>query len=129
MTRRPLVLIVDDEPSICWSLAEAFTEAGYDTVEATDAKQTLAWLSRRAAADAVLLDLRIPDTHGFDLLTAIRAALPTCPVILMTAHAPADVKARALDAGVSHVVMKPFELDRMVALTRRVLSAHQPTTV
>jgi len=128
MTPRPLVLIVDDEPSICWSLAEALRDAGYDTAEATDAQQTLERLRRSRSIDVVLLDLRIPGARGLELLAAIRATLPACAVILMTAHAPADLKARALDAGASDVVLKPFELDQMVALTGRALGTHPTPT-
>ena len=94
----PRVLVVDDELLIRWSLGEALTAAGYIVVEGRDAAE-----ARRAIGDhvhppdIVVLDYRLPDSDDLGLLTAIRRAAPTVPVILMTAHGTAEVVHGALD--------------------------------
>jgi DNA-binding NtrC family response regulator len=118
------ILVVDDELLIRWSLGEALKAAGYSVVEGRDAAE-----ARRAVGDPdhrpdlVLLDYRLPDSDDLGLLTAIRHAAPTVPVILMTAHGTSEVVKGALDLGAYRVVSKPFEVQDMTALVAEALAA------
>jgi CheY-like chemotaxis protein len=66
------VLVVDDEPLIRWSLAELFTDVGYDVAEASDGASALMQVSDGEAFDAIVLDYRLPDSN--DLLRSSRSA-------------------------------------------------------
>lgn len=118
-TRR--VLIVDDEALLRWSLAEMLSGAGYEVVEARDGRE-----ARRAFADvqhpvdAMLLDLKLPDANGLQLLQEARRRCPTCPIVIMTAYGTADAIDTAIRSGAMRVVSKPFDLDDVLGLLRQL---------
>ena len=115
------VLVVEDETLIRWAVAEALTAAGHQVVEAPDAAT-----ARRVVAespepvDAVLLDLRLPDSSDLSLLEAIRRDSPSSAVVMMTAHGTPDDAARAKALGAFEVVEKPFDVQ---AIERVVVAA------
>jgi DNA-binding NtrC family response regulator len=120
----PLVLVVDDELLIRWSLGEALTAAGYTVVEGCDAAEARRAIGDHAhPPDVVVLDYRLPDSDDLGLLTAIRREAPTVPVILMTAHGTAEMVRGALDLGAYRVVSKPFEVCHMASLVTEALAA------
>src|SRR5262245_24465096 len=67
----------------------------------------------RHPADLAMLDLRMPDVNGLDLLRQIRVAVPSCEVILMTAHAAVDSAVEAIKLGACEYLSKPFDFDRL----------------
>ena len=79
------VLVVEDEMLMRWSIAEALTANGHTVLEAPDGAAAVEALSDSPAADAVLLDYRLPDSRDLTLLTRIRRLAPLTPVVLMTA--------------------------------------------
>lgn len=114
-TRR--VLVVDDELLIRWSLSEGLAKAGFEVVEAEDARGALARFAPGAdALDAVILDLRLPDSADLGVLRRIRELAPDVPVIMMTAYGTAETTEDALGLGAWHVVSKPFDVHRVVKL-------------
>src|SRR4029453_10203605 len=85
-----LLLVVDDEPLICWALQERLSEAGYQVLAASDAASALRHFDDRAEADPVdlvLLDLKLPDIDGLHLFREIKRLKPSCQAIMMTAFA------------------------------------------
>src|SRR5262245_65801325 len=72
----------------------------------------------RKPADLAMLDLRMPDVSALELLRQIRPAVPTCEVILMTAHAAVDSAVEAIKLGAREYLTKPFDFDRL----RRLLN-------
>lgn len=117
ITPLPLVLVVDDEALIRWSLTEGLREAGYEVRQAANGAEASSIVTQCAHQRLVIvLDLRLPDVADLSLVQALRADRPDAAMILMTAHGtPADM-AQALSAGVSFVVDKPFDVAEMVAL-------------
>lgn len=106
------VLVVDDEALIRWAVTETLTRAGHDVVQASDARSALSTLSdTHTAVDVVLLDLRLPDSSDLALLSRIRALSPESAVVLMSAHASAEVAAEARAMGAFAVLPKPFDLE------------------
>jgi two-component system response regulator HydG len=67
----------------------------------------------RKPADLAMLDLRMPDVNGLDLLRQIRSAVPSCEVILMTAHGAVDSAVEAIKLGAREYLTKPFDFDRL----------------
>jgi DNA-binding NtrC family response regulator len=107
----PTVLIVDDEDLVRWSLKERVTRDGGVVLEAATAEAALAQMSE--AVDLVLLDIRLPDGDGLDVLKRIRAMAPETPVILMTAYAAVQSSAAATRLGAYDYLSKPFNLDEV----------------
>ena len=116
------VLVVDDEALIRWSLNERLSSAGYEVHEAGDGASALNYFRDGAPRiDVVVLDLKLPDADGVDLLKEIRRLSPTCRVILMTAFGTTDKLVDARNNGAYDVVSKPFNLDKMLQAVERAL--------
>jgi EAL domain-containing protein (putative c-di-GMP-specific phosphodiesterase class I)/DNA-binding response OmpR family regulator len=116
------VLIVDDERSMRQLLAAALNLAGIRTVEAASGQQALD-LMRQQRFSAVLLDNRMPEMSGLDVLVLLRARADsrTLPVILVTGDDEVADRVRGLQAGADDYVIKPFHPDELVARVRAQL--------
>jgi len=115
------VLIVDDESLIRWSLAETLTDEGYGVLEAADGQRALEALrDTPRPVDVVMLDYRLPDSNGLQLLGKIRTLSPRSRVVMMTAHGTPEVIAEALRLGAACVINKPIEMRDVASLVSRV---------
>ncbi|HEU4558427.1 MAG TPA: sigma-54 dependent transcriptional regulator [Longimicrobium sp.] len=112
------ILVVDDEPSIRFSLAELLEEEGHEVREAPHAPAALALLDE-APADLVLSDLTMPAMDGLQLLDEVRARHPQSLFVLVTAHGDERTAVRALKNGAYDYVPKPFDNEEVRALVRR----------
>lgn len=122
------VLVVDDEALVRWSVAETLRAHGFEIIEASDAHGALAAIrDPEVRPDAVLLDLKLPDSDDLGLLSAIRYARPDAPVILMTAFGTQELLDEARRLGVFTVLDKPFELDELDELIERAIETPQPS--
>ena len=117
----PCVLVVDDERLLRWSVAETLTARGYDIAEAVDARTAMQEFGDGERTDLVLLDLRLPDVSDLRLLARMRQKGPQVPVILMTAFPTREIVEEAVELG-AHVLIKPFDLDALVAGVERALT-------
>jgi two-component system response regulator HydG len=113
---RPHLLVVDDELPVLKIIERLAASADFDVVTCASGTDALRALMQRPA-DLAMVDLRMPDVNGLDLLRQIRASFPGCEVILMTAHAAVDSAVEAIKLGAREYLTKPFDLDRL----RRVL--------
>ena len=110
-TPRLLVLVVEDEPLIRWSIAETLARMGHTVVEAEDAGSAIRMLSNMPEpADVVLLDYRLPDSNDLQLLATIRRLTPHSVVVMMTAYGNPAVTSGALELGAYGVMDKPFDM-------------------
>lgn len=115
----PVVLVVDDEALIRWSLSEGLSDAGYAVRMAATGAEARATLAELAPGPVVvLLDLRLPDVSNLSLLQEIRATWSEVPVVVMTAHGSADDAKQALAMGAFRFVSKPFDVGEMVGMVR-----------
>lgn len=104
-----VLLVVDDEFLIRWSLRSHLTAAGYIVIEADTLKAARALMNRNI--DVVLLDLMLPDGSGMELLDEIHAKFQTLPVIMLSAHATRETVETAAAKGAYRFLHKPFELE------------------
>jgi two-component system KDP operon response regulator KdpE len=115
----PLILVVDDDPSIRDSMARELAARGYTTAVASDGVDGLHAFASHAP-DLVLTDLSMPRSDGFELITAIRASAHT-PIIVLSVRGNDADKIRALDLGADDFVTKPFSIPELLARVRAQL--------
>jgi len=113
------VLVIDDEPAIRRLLRNTLTRAGYDVVEAGNARDAL---QQRATThpDAVLLDLGLPDRDGLSLIPLLRDRSDAV-VLVVSARDAVEEKVSALDLGADDYVTKPFDSEELLARLRVAL--------
>jgi two-component system response regulator AtoC len=117
---RPSILIVDDEEVIRETLCDVLKKRGYDIFLASSGKETLEIL-RKSIIDLILLDIRLPDVDGLEVLKKVREFDSEILVIMMTAYADIQTAVAAMKSGAYHYINKPFELDELKLLIEKGL--------
>ena len=108
MVSRRTVLFIEDEPILRVSY-ERFFAGHYELLFASSGAQALTLLGQHNP-DAAVLDLRLPDTDGIDLLKRIHQIQPQLPVIIATAYSSIEPQLEVLDLQHAGYLVKPFEL-------------------
>jgi len=121
---QPLIVIIEDDEAVRSALAKSLAQHSCDVRTAATAHEGLAQLQTEAA-DLVLLDYRLPDADGLELLETIRRQWPDLPVIMMTAVASVETAVQAMHLGAYDYVSKPFGLDQMMFVVNKALDARR----
>lgn len=124
------VLIIDDEPSLCWSLAEALRESGCEVQTAGSIEHARKHISTGAfQPDLIAVDVRLPGIDGLSALAAWKGEHPNLPIIVMTAFGDLPTAARAFAEGAFEYLVKPFDLHAFTAVVRRALQQEPSRTL
>jgi two-component system, NtrC family, response regulator AtoC len=121
---RQSVLIVDDEGLIRRSLTMVLEGAGYDVQSAASGADALAQLALEPP-DCVLIDLRLGDMDGLDVLRAARERVPMPKAIVITAHGDVDSAVSSLRLGAFDFIRKPFDVEEVLASVKNALHTEQ----
>src|SRR5207245_2591415 len=116
---RPVVLVVDDDHGVRESF-RLILEDRYEVLEAADGRQALERL-RASPVDLVLLDIRLPEMDGIEVLERIKAVDDGVEVILVTAVKTVRIAVDAMKLGAFDYLTKPFDEDELLSLIRRAL--------
>ena len=114
------VLVVDDENTITCALDLLLSDHGYEVKTASTAAEAETLLERRWF-DLVLLDLRLPDADGIELLQHVKKTAPETEVVLMTAFGSLDVTIEAIKRGAFYYLEKPFTFEQLLIITQRAI--------
>ncbi|MGO4544771.1 response regulator [Paenibacillus sp. 2TAB23] len=118
------LLIVDDQYPIRLMLSELFTASGMRVFEAETGVVALEICSTESI-DCILLDLKLPDMDGIEILQGIRAIASEVPVVLISAYASPEKLEDAVALGISHCFTKPFDI---IELKNVVLQLSDPNS-
>ncbi len=118
------LLIIDDEPSVCYSLEQGLGAEGLAISTVQTAGEGLERI-RRDSPDAVLLDLRLPDMSGLEACTLIRQIDARLPVIVITAHGTMETAVEAMKLGAFEYLLKPLALRQLRDVVARAIQASQ----
>jgi DNA-binding response OmpR family regulator len=116
--RRPRVLVVDDDQEMRLFLEESLRDEGYEACCASDVVGALMHLLARPT-DLAIIDWKMPQLDGFELLGSVRRCLPRLPVLFVTGYARPEIRDRALQAGACGFLAKPFAIDELLDQVRR----------
>jgi DNA-binding NtrC family response regulator len=114
------IVIVDDEIKITQLLSDRISEEGHSVATFSSAEEALPVIERNET-DIVLCDLRLGGMNGLELLKRAKRAAPTTDFVMMTAYASADTAVEAMREGAYEYLIKPFQMDEVVLLLRRIL--------
>jgi len=121
MTRRPTVLVVEDDDILAASLMTRLSLEGMAPARAATCAEALAAL-KRSSFDAVVSDIRLPDGSGEDVFWSQRARFAMTPTIFATAYGDIEQAVRLVRLGAIDYLTKPYDLGALVDLLRRVTS-------
>ena len=105
------LLVIDDEPVLAKALSALFAEKGFNVSTAGTARDAFHQMEKMQA-DIVLLDLKLPDSSGLDVLTELKAKFPKLRVVVISAFADAATIQEARQRGASGYLAKPFDFER-----------------
>lgn len=111
------ILLVDDEPAVLSYLEDTLSTFGYNVIPKPDAQSALSVIREGTKVDLVVTDYSMPGMGSDEYFTALKQALPSVPIIILTGYISADIERKLLSIGRFEYVSKPVEareLDRIV---------------
>lgn len=114
------VLIVEDDTKLRSALKEIMTREGY-AVDATEAGDRAVSMIKDTVYDLVITDLKLPGIDGMDVLRSVQKLARDTSVIIITAYATVDTAVEAMKEGAEDYIAKPFNLDEIRLIVRKVL--------
>ncbi len=121
----PLVLVLDDEPGITLLCQRLLTRHGFEVVSYNQPRQAMEALNSQRF-DLLLVDIRLPEIDGFDVIAHAQRVQPDLAVLVMTGFGTVETAIRALRQGVDGLILKPFESgEELVQAARQALMDKQ----
>ena len=120
LTPFPLLLIVEDEPTIVEFLKTGLSYEGYQVIVAENGMSGLDY-AKNKDIDLIILDIMLPDIDGFEVCRKIRARGITIPILMLTAKKEIPDRVKGLDMGADDYLTKPFSFDELLARIRALL--------
>jgi len=116
----PRILVIDDEERMCWALERALSHEGYQVFTATRGLQGIE-MTLETEPSTVILDLKMPDIDGIEVLKRLKSINPNIPVIMITAHGTIETAIEAMKIGATDYITKPFKLDELKVQIKQAL--------
>ena len=124
MTGKPRILVVDDDANLRKTLADILRLKGYEVVAAASGAEGIAEAAR-ALVNVVLIDLKLPDMSGIEVMVRIKLATPVTEAIILTGNASLDTAVEATNKGAFSYLLKPYEIDKLLRHIHRALDRQQ----
>ncbi len=116
------ILIVDDESSLRTALFRVLDRQGFQVITANCKREAEALAATDQALDLAIVDLRLPDGDGIELMQHLKIAHPNIQVVVMTGHGSIELAVKATQHGAFHFVTKPFNMEELLSIVSRALS-------
>ncbi|MBI2849083.1 MAG: response regulator transcription factor [Chloroflexi bacterium] len=120
------IMVVDDEPGMVDMLRKILEEGGYAVIDVSGGLEALSVVTRKLP-DLILLDVMMPDSHGFEILRDIRE-ISNVPIIMLTVRATEEDKVRGLELGADDYITKPFGRRELISRIRSVFRRSRTDT-
>jgi len=127
MDEKESILIIDDDESTCRMLSLTLGKRGYETETAVTGREALEKIRGRFF-NAALLDIRLPDVKGVELLGSLKRIHPDMVVIVLTAYASLETETQAMNEGAQAYITKPFNVPELLATITETLGKQRLVT-
>jgi len=121
-----MILVVDDQESMCWVLSKVLSEAGFSVKTARTAGEALTMATNNRIS-AAIVDYRLPDMNGFDLFRELRNRNPKIPGVLITSYGSKEIREEALRLGFYAYFDKPFRNQDLITALQASLEESEGT--
>jgi DNA-binding NtrC family response regulator len=116
------ILVIDDETIVRTSCERTLTPEGYEVISVSGGQEGIEYLQNQSFG-LVLLDLKMPDIDGIEVLTRIKKEWPDTKVIMITGYSTVDTAVQALRYGAYNFIEKPFTPDSLLNAVKEVFDA------
>ena len=114
------ILVIDDEEYMGWIIRKAFSKSDAEIVTALTGSEGIKLIDSEYP-DLIMLDLRLPDYDGLDILKEIKDKGLDTPVIIITAHGSIDTAITSMKAGAFDYITKPFDVDELIFTAEKAI--------
>jgi len=123
MMTRKSILVVDDDPNICEVLATNLKAKGY--VKCANTGKKAIEMSKDEHFDLALIDIRLPDMEGIQLLSQLRGTIPKMMKIIITGYPSIDNAVEALNKGADAYIIKPLDMEKVLKTVNEKLKMQE----
>ncbi len=120
------ILLVEDEKGIRNVLRDNLEYEGYSIIEADDGLKGLE-IARNENPDLIILDLMLPQMHGYDFIKQLKKTHPAIPIIIVSAKSEEIDKIKGLDLGADDYITKPFQIRELVSRIKAIFRRYNKT--
>ena len=124
MSRGASIMVIDDEPLMRMTVQDALAAEGFGVMTAETGRKGID-LFKNKHVDVLITDLRLPDMDGIEILKEVKAVNPAIQVILITGFGSIDSAVNAMKEGASDYLTKPFAMDELLLIIKRILRMKQ----
>ncbi len=124
MTQKPRLLVVDDDANLRKTLSDILRVKGYEVAPVGTGAEGIAE-AKRAIVNVALIDLRLPDMTGIEVMEQVKRANPLTEAIILTGHAALDTAIEATNKGAYSYLLKPYEIEDLLQHIRHAVGRQQ----
>jgi DNA-binding NtrC family response regulator len=121
MSKKPRILVVDDEAAMRESLKDWLMEDGYEVSVAASGEEAVSMAQNRGW-EVILLDLKMPGMDGLETLKNLKELVPEAEILMMTAYATVDTAVQAMKEGAFDYLVKPFDPDEVELQIKKIVA-------
>lgn len=118
----PRILLVDDQEDVHEALQYVFKSEGHELVKCYDGWQAIDYLQTDSDFDLMLVDIRMPQVNGLQLMAVIRERWPGIPFVVISSYLEKETIDKAHELGCEAIIKKPFTLDTLLPTIRGILA-------
>lgn len=119
------ILVVDDDKTLCENFRDILIEDGYEVLIAQTKSSALKIIAK-TSVDLILVDIRLPDGDGLEVIKMAKKRIPHVKSVVITAYGSLENAVEAIKAGIYGYILKPFEIDEARKTIKEVLKRYIP---